>query len=388
MIVWGALLIPLLTAVALYLLLHHRIVWWELLVPMGVCLLLVSAAKVTISSSQTSDTEYLTTWAASVEYHEPWSELVVKTRTTTDSNGNTTVEVYTEVEYHGPRWFLVGPGGRHFHTDRDTFEWLCGRWQSRVKRESVASGMVIQDGYRFTSHWPGSDETLYPVAFTGSYTNKVKAAPSVFGHRKVGKEEKERLGLFDYTDVRNWRQQMVLGSDNSDWERALELANAKLGAAHQVRVWLLVFWNQPLEAAIAQENLWQGGNKNELVLCVGLDEQGRVTWGRVFSWTERETFKAEVRGLIEDQLGQGFDGVKLVNGTAALVPGGWQRKEFKDFDYLTVEPPTWAVVLVYLLVTLTSVGIGVWAVGNEHNPNQTVDWLAQWERVRGWWYRK
>jgi hypothetical protein len=102
------------------------------------------------------------------------------------------------------------------------------------------------------------------------------------------------------------------------------------------------------------------------VLCVGIDNSNTVQWGYVFSWTERETFKAEVRTCIEGQLSKPFNGPQLVADATALVPSGWQRKSFKDFDYLTVEPPVWSIVLVFCLVLAVSVVSGLWAVYNEH----------------------
>ena len=82
-------------------------------------------------------------------------------------------------------------------------------------------------------------------------------------------------------------------------------------------------------------NYWEGGNKNELVLNIGVDDENEVMWGYVFSWTEAEIFKVRVRDLITDQKKLNLG--ELVDKLYPLVESEWQRKHFKDFNYLQVQ---------------------------------------------------
>jgi hypothetical protein len=43
----------------------------------------------------------------------------------------------------------------------------------------------------------------------------------------------------------------------------------------------------------------------------------------------------------------------------------YKRRSFKEFDYLTVEPSTTAIIIVYLLAALISVGVNFWVINNE-----------------------
>ncbi len=74
-----------------------------------------------------------------------------------------------------------------------------------------------------------------------------------------------------------------------------------------------------------------------------------------------------------------------------LIQEKWQRKHFRDFNYLTVDPPTWAVILVYLLTIAASGGLSVWVVMNDLNPEKgsikafvygiKCEVLYRWKRV-------
>ena len=42
----------------------------------------------------------------------------------------------------------------------------------------------------------------------------------------------------------------------------------------------------------------------------------------------------------------------------------FQRKDFKEFNYITVEPPTWAVVTTYIITILITFVLCYWAIVN------------------------
>jgi hypothetical protein len=78
----------------------------------------------------------------------------------------------------------------------------------------------------------------------------------------------------------------------------LQVVNSLFGASREVRVFLIVFKNQPRDAGYIQERYWEGGNMNEIVVCVGIDENENVKWGHVFSWTESTGVKIKIKNEI------------------------------------------------------------------------------------------
>jgi hypothetical protein len=56
----------------------------------------------------------------------------------------------------------------------------------------------------------------------------------------------------------------------------------------------------------------------------------------------------------------------LVEKLSTTVPNEWKRKDFKDFDYLKVEPSKTAIILTWLLTLISTIGTIFWAINNEY----------------------
>lgn len=47
------------------------------------------------------------------------------------------------------------------------------------------------------------------------------------------------------------------------------------------------------------------------------------------------------------------------------LDSNFRRKKFKDFSYLTVDPPFWAVLTTYFITLLITIGLSIWVIKNE-----------------------
>jgi hypothetical protein len=124
---------------------------------------------------------------------------------------------------------------------------------------------------------------------------------------------------------------------------------------------LLVFNGQPLEAAMFQEAYWKGGNKNEFIVCVGLNKK-EIDWTKVISWTEKETLKVRTAREIKEM--KDFDAIEVVKYMGENVPKRFVRKQFADFSYIAVRPTTTAILITFGVTLLTSTGIAIFCVFN------------------------
>ncbi len=387
MLIWGAMAVPVLTAIVLLVGFKHRVVWWEFLIPFGFSLIMVVGMKACVQTVQTRDTEYWGGVMQTAEYYERWNEKVTCrhtkycTRTVRDGKGKSHSESYAcgkqhgyDVDDHPPYWQVVDDNGIAIPISVGRFEQLARRFGNR-RFVDLHRHYHTVDGDKYVATWDGSEATLEPVFTEHAYENRVQASNSVFNFQPVSKADVSAYQLFDYPPVDGYTQVSILGQGGPTQAAAEELlakANARLGHGKQARIFVLIFRNQPQQAGILQENYWKRGNKNELVLTIGVNDNDDVQWGYVFSWTEVEELKIELRDQIASM--KHLDLVKLVNDAVPLVTDKWQRKHFKDFSYLTVEPPIWAVALSYLLALLLNVGLSAWIVGNQF----------QDEPVRGW----
>lgn len=204
--------------------------------------------------------------------------------------------------------------------------------------------------------------------------------------------------------------------------------NAKFGPSNKLRLWILIFDNKPASIAAYQENYWVKGNKNELVICIGTKGQ-EITWSHSFSWALSGDLTAEVTQKVLDlytysiqtksgqnvpiavpinskmkeiiNKGTGIDTTLLPpvlplnikkneistitkSKTPVLTDQTWleyykyldsnlhrfEKRSFEEFSYIRVVPKTGAIVLLYVLALVISIGINVWTFQNEFNDDK------------------
>ena len=89
------------------------------------------------------------------------------------------------------------------------------------------------------------------------------------------------------------------------------------------------------------KNAWNGVNKNELVICVGLNEK-QIAWCESASWMDNTTIHAKIRQDVFDL--KNYDGIKIADIADGNVKKLWQRKHFRDFEYLSVQVSNWVYI--------------------------------------------
>lgn len=359
---------------------RKNLTWWEIVIQFGVAIILIVISKAITEKINITDTEY---WGSSVvqaEYYEPWNEWITQTCTRevpcgTDSQGNT--EYCTEIydcsycEEHSARWQVLvtdySGNLKAIGISQELYQQIIKKF-GNSKFVDLSRKYYTKDGDKYVSTWPETFETYHFIASEHTYDNKVQVAKSVFNFPEVTEEEIKQYGLFQYPEVdANHDLPTILGPKVSGLnfaEKKFKYLNGILGPKKLVRVWVLLFNNQPRQAGLLQEALWKKGNKNELVVCVSLDKRENIQWSYVFSWTEKEAVKIETRNFIDEQ--KKLNLPALADFLYQEIEAKWVRKKFADFNYLTVEPPLWAVLIAAFIQIIFNVGFGIWIVKNQY----------------------
>ncbi|KKW33404.1 MAG: hypothetical protein UY76_C0003G0009 [Candidatus Uhrbacteria bacterium GW2011_GWA2_52_8d] len=381
MIIWGAMAIPVLTAIVLLVWFKHKTVAWEFIIPFAVSIICIALFKFTTEKVQTADSEFWGGWATQAEYFERWDERVScmhtkyckrsVSRRRPDGSTHSDTERYAcgtehmyDVDIHPPRWVLHDSNGEHQSVSSAQFERLATMWGNRLFVELGRRYHSI-DGDKFVATWDKDEATFVPVTTEHTYENRVQASTSIFNFQEV---DLKTWNLYEYPGIGSYDQPSILGAHTDQTQEAdllLRIWNAKFGNGKQVKMFVLLFGPQTtLETGLAQENYWKGGNKNEFTLALGTDHAGKVTWAHIISWTEAGRLKIDVRehALHQEKL----DLVELSQYMVDQVGKNFVRKPFADFSYLTVEPPGWAVALSYFLTLLANVGLSWWIIHNRH----------------------
>lgn len=372
MLIYTLFIVPIIFTIVMFFKFKHEVVWWEYLIVFGVSIIGIVATKAIIETIQTSDTEYWGGWVKEVRYYEDWNEYIHRTCTRTVSCGKdcTRTETYdcSYVDYHPEYWEVRGSNGESIHISNTQYNQLLKKFGTGKKFVDMHRHYHTNDGDMYSTIWSGSDETLEPLITKHKYENRVRVSSSTYAQAEPDKEIFTEYGLFHYPEIYDYyRQKVILGYDDSKAEKAFQLLNAKLGASKEFKSYIIVFKNKGREAGLYQEQQWQGGNKNELNIAIGIDDQNNIKWCHVFSWTDDPLIMVETRDFVERQ--GTLNLVELANFLSENVPAKWQRKHFSDFNYLTIEPKTSHIVIAFIIIVIINIGVAVFVIQNEFTEN-------------------
>lgn len=359
----AALIIPFILCIILFTKFRQYTVWWEYILPFAVSILTTVIIYFSISYAQNLDTEYQTYYFTEVRYYEDWNERVMRTRTVTDGK-NTRTEIYFETVYHNEEyWGIDNVGNKHFLKEGSYIK-IRNRWGNNTFVDMRRS-YYTNDGDMHYSKYPNNSDVMFTITIPHRYTNKVANSKSVFNYEDVNPKEWD---LFEYPKPGIDTPSLLtkgFNPTNKDIHN-LNVINAYYGKVKQIKIWMLVWKNENLDVAYAQENYWKGGNKNELVICIGIDSNNNIQWGHVFSWSESENFKQSLADEIARDKFKPIDLNKYYEWIETHIHE-WQRKEFKDFNYIVTPIPLWGNITIYMVTILFSVGTGLFVIHNEVN---------------------
>lgn len=373
--VWLALIVPLITAAVLLLLYRTKTCWWEYLLVIGPSIVIIFLLKLIMVSYNTRDTEYLGDHITHVRHYDAWDEWITRTcsYTTCTTSGKTTICTphYYDCsyrDYHAEYWVKITSAGKEIVINYTEYVKLLRRFGSQEEFVEMNRHYYTIDGDAQQYAWLGGPLEVEAVATEHAYTNKVKASHSVFKFQDISDKEAKEWKLKDYPEVSNYRQPVVIGAYPVPLrvQRKLYYINGVYGPKHQVRVFILLYKNQPYSAVNKQVSYWQGGNKNELLIHIGLDSLTyKMQWYDATSWMDKPEAAAAIKSYLSTQDKFNLDG--LTDNLMQVIPHHWHRKNFSDFDYLEVEITPVQLSWLLILLLAYNVGISVWVVRNQYD---------------------
>lgn len=367
MIIYGALIIPALVLLFIVITNRGRIQWWEPVLLLLVPCATVFGIKAIAEQSLMYTDEYWNSYGTKVEYYEDWDEYIHQTCTRsypcgTDSEGNTEYcsETYdcSYVQYHPESWLLRGSGGEDINIDRGTYDRLCAQWHRKPAFVDLNRTYDSNDGDMYYAEWDSLFTSIEPIASQHRYKNKVKPSKNTFGFAEV---DPKKDPVKTYNVPNGYTCDYIYGAGTGEDQKLLRQWNAWLGKKKKVVMMVMVYPNQPLEQAFKQESFWRGGNKNEFILCVGVSSD-TISWTRVISWTPQTILKAQVEREIKEL--HKFC-LKCIINHMAMAVEKWPtviRRDFEEFNYLTVPAPLWGIIVAYVLSLVLAVLLGVMTV--------------------------
>lgn len=361
-------LIPIVTAGILAFKFREKTALWEYAVVLVPSLLLFFALKYSFVYISSLDKEYLSDLVNKITYYEDWDEtvMVTHTRTVSCGNGKTRTETYVvpERRYHPKRYVYETVTGETNDVSEDEYKLICYKLNMPAVFKDMHRSYRSKDGDAYITSWNRTRENSYPVTWTHLYQNKVKASSySIFKYGNMSEEEIKENKLFDYPEIKNNDQNPILGFNATDTDiDAVRYLNGYRGPKNQIHVFILCFNNPSLEVAEMQKAYWQGGNKNEFVVCLGV-KNNTVIWCNPFSWSDEPMLEVKTRDYFIKHPDINFK--DYAEWLDTQIDKNWHRKEFNDFNYLSIELSIGWYIAILIIILCYNVGISYWIITNE-----------------------
>lgn len=328
--------------------------------------------------SGSRSTEYLGYYVAAVKHYEQWNEYVQQTCTRevadgADSEGNTVYRTETYdcsyVRDHPEYFTYVLNDGNEMKISLLTYYDLVSLWGGTTIKMDMNRDYHTIDGDVIYAVWNGKIQSCRCITLTGGYTNPIKGSSSTYKADRVSKHEAKELELYHYPPVVENEQHAILSKHTVSAEdmHKWKYLNAFYGKTHQIRIYLLFYYDKDVSVSNKQTAYWNGGNMNEMLIHVGVSsDSNRVQWGNVTSWSDVPLLEINVRNEIVNYKDAPLDLESLSNFIIANL-NLWKRKEFSDFKYLKYEFSWREILFMTLLMIIISVVLVMIIVRNKYD---------------------
>ena len=334
---WFVLLIPFVFSIVGLRFFGHEIHKLELIAPIVISIIFILIFKVSSVSYSTSDTEFWGGKIVQAQHYEPWDEWIEETCSydcCCDTEGNNCSTIYYDcsyVRYHSEAWYLVDENGFKRGISQREYRRLVSSFTNEAFKD-MNRDYHHNDGDMYFTNWNNQYTTIENVVTKHSYVNRPQATKNLFYYEDL--DENEVKGLYEYPPIIDYKQQHLLGINNPSVDRELDRINGLLAKTKQLKLFVLVYDSPSDDVSYKQEAYWKGGNKNEFILTLGV-QNNKILWSRVISWTENQYSKINAEKLFMANT----DASKLKETVHKLIPilkNDFERKQFKDFDYIKV----------------------------------------------------
>lgn len=359
-----AYLIPFLTCLLLKIAFKYDGEWQTYLYVFLAGEICVGILHLVFYSSRTSSNEFLGSYIIKTRHTDPWIELIERQETKRDANGNSYTVTKIEERYHKEEFHFYTNIGSTIKTNEFFFNKIINTWN--VGYHLVKwTGKEIKGGERFAQDFFLNDTEIkdasdhykfITISEINSYTNKVKNSNSIYRTEKISKKEAKSLGLFEWPIPKDYDVPAILsqiGKIPDEIDSLYRRFNSLIAPNKQMRLFLLLFRAENgIAIAEKQKSYWKGGNKNEFIICLGIDKEKNIQWVYPFSWANEN--------IVEVETTQWFLENSCLNLKKFLIwfnleHRKWKRREFKDFNYIKVDLQLWQTIFLFVAAILVGI---------------------------------
>ena len=374
---WMSLSILIPIALSIYMGLKHRkhVVWFEHLWLYGYSGLIILIFYLISNFAMNWHREYIGSYIKELQDYEYWNEYISQTCTETyacgtDSEGNTKYceKTYdcSYVENHWQYYSAKTNTGISINLNESEYKHVLAKLGGERIFVDMRRNYHTTDGDMYKTVFDSGDEYA-PVTTTSLYVNKIKSSDlTVFNLKKVTKEEFKKYGLYDYPRLRSKIfYPSLIGSNLPLSNKELKEINGVYGNDLQIKISFWIYKNKTLQSGIYQEYFFVGGNKNEVNVCIGINDDEKIEWVHPFTWSlTLNTAKIRQDILSLNHLSDTLLSDYIKTGFKTDLQNNFIRREFSQFDYIQVKTPIWLIIIFIILQLAGNIFLSYVAINN------------------------
>ena len=202
-----------------------------------------------------------------------------------------------------------------------------------------------------------------PASITKPYTNYVQGSEfSIIKRRQQQIPADVKIaayptGIYDIYKLDRFITDVEMSAeDKNKWNTMVSELNRDVAGKKQANIVVYVT-KYGSNFADMLEAKWDGVNKNDIVLVIGMSEN-KIGWSKVISWTKREDFKIQVRDRVNALPTLDSSAVSAI--LSQEVADKFERRQMKDFQYLENEVSVSTTGIIFWIILNVLMCVGCW----------------------------
>jgi hypothetical protein len=336
--------------------LKKSINYQEAIVQAVIMSLLIASAWAVGSWNATSDTEVWNGYIISKSrvhdtYEDPYDCMC-----TTDKDGNRSCQTCYETRYTVD-WTAQSTVGNFTFKRLDTSSRSVYNTPDPADYAACNKGDPASREHSYTNYVQAVPDSLFASnkALASQFAGKIPSQPRVYAH-------------YNYDRVIN--QGVLTAAEQKVLEDDIDNALKSMGASHQANIIVILTGITDPNFKVAVENTWLGGEKNDVVVFLGVSGN-QIVWVDVMTWalnSGNELLQVKLRNDLSAMKTMDADGVSKT--IVSNVKAHYIRPKMKDYEYLedAVQPSDTMIIVILLLSIFGSAGMTYFFHKNDVRP--------------------
>lgn len=324
-------------------------------------LLSVFTLIISFSISTPIDTRKVEYTAQSIRHYPEWVETIT-------SKDNVREE--THREYYTLVYKTFSGDTSEFEIPKWTYNYFSGLWNKENEIIIEPIGRPVLE-----TSWDKDPNTALVYTKTEAFNNYFKTSLGLYNFYNVSdkiaiKENlfiRERMDVINEDGIMEPRQRLLYGLSIPD---SLSRSLSNTSSVDSNFRPLLLIWtgiSDPGKIVEHQRSYWQGGKDNEVVFCIGIDEDDKILWSNSFSWaTEPLLEKAILRSVLAP--GQKLSVEKfIIKLKDSYSKNLWRPRDFNEYRVLKIPFGNFIVMITSILVIIANIIVSISIFKNNKN---------------------